>query len=130
MQEHGYKGASEISKRVGRVYGWQATSKEVDGGIFDDIARSFLMDEHNKDFFEKNNPYALEEIGRRLLEAEARGLWKPSPDVGEELKERYLEVEGWLEERMGEGETQGGKIDMMSVEDVKGWKEKMKKVLG
>lgn len=129
MKEHGYKGASEISKRVGRVYGWQATSREVDGGIFDDIARTYLMDEQNREFFEENNPYALEEIGRRLLEAEARGLWSPAPDVSEELKERYLEIEGWMEERMGEGEMQGGRIDMMSTADVASWQEKMKEVL-
>ena len=28
MKEHGYKGAAEISKRVGRLYGWQATAKQ------------------------------------------------------------------------------------------------------
>ena len=37
MKEHGYKGASEVSKRMGRVYGWDATSNEVDDWIFDDL---------------------------------------------------------------------------------------------
>ncbi len=130
MKEHGYKGASEMSKRIGRVYGWQATSREVDGGIFDDIARTYLMDDDNRAFFEENNPWALEEVGRRLLEAEARGLWEPADDVKEELKERYIEIEGWMEERMGEGEVQGGRIDIMNSEDVSSWKEKMQAVLG
>ncbi|MDD2335077.1 MAG: cobaltochelatase subunit CobN [Geobacteraceae bacterium] len=127
MKEHGYKGAGEISKRVGRLYGWQATAQAVDGAVFDDITRTFLMDEKNREFFEKNNPWALEEMGRRLLEAAERGLWKPADDVREELMDRYLEIEGWIEERMGDvqGDFQGGSIDIMTAEDVPAWRKKM-----
>jgi len=32
MKRHGYKGAGDISKRIGRVYGWEATT--VDDWIF------------------------------------------------------------------------------------------------
>lgn len=131
MKEHGYKGASEISKRIGRLYGWQATSKEVDGEIFDDITRTFMMDEENKKFFEENNPWALEEIARRLIEAAERGLWEPAPDIKEALKKIYVEIEGWIEERMGDmkGEFQGGSIDIITKEEVEGWKKKMEEVL-
>ena len=132
MKEHGYKGAGEISKRVGRLYGWQATAKAVDGAVFDDVARTFLMNEENREFFEENNPWALEEMGRRLLEAAQRGLWQPAEDVKDELMNRYLEIEGWIEERMGDmqGEFQGGSIDIMTTEDVAGWKKKMAEALG
>ncbi len=127
MKEHGYKGAGEISKRVGRIYGWQATARAVDDAVLDDIARTFMMDEENREFFEKENPWALEEIGRRLLEASQRGLWNPADDVKEELREIYLEIEGWMEERMGDvrGEFQGGSIDIITAADVAGWKAKM-----
>jgi len=132
MKEHGYKGAGEISKRVGRLYGWQATAGAVDGAVFDDIARTFLMNDENREFFEENNPWALEEMGRRLLEAAQRGLWQPAEDVRDELTTRYLEIEGWIEERMGEvqGEFQGGSIDIMTTEDVAEWKKRMAEVLG
>ncbi|MDP2844470.1 MAG: cobaltochelatase subunit CobN, partial [Candidatus Methanoperedens sp.] len=30
MKQHGYKGAGDIAKRVGRVYGWEASTQEVD----------------------------------------------------------------------------------------------------
>ena len=128
MKEHGYKGAGEISKRVGRIYGWQATAKAVDDAVFDDVARTFMMDKENREFFEKENPWALEEIARRLLEAAQRGLWNPADDVREELQQIYLEIEGWLEERMGDvhGEFQGGSIDIITADDVAGWKAKMK----
>jgi cobaltochelatase CobN len=132
MKEHGYKGAGEISKRIGRVYGWEATSREVDDWIFDDISRTFLMDEENRRFFEENNPYALEETARRLIEASERGLWNPAPDVKDALKEVYVEIEGWIEERSGEleGNFQGGSIDIITAGEVKGWKKKMEDALG
>jgi cobaltochelatase CobN len=132
MKEHGYKGAAEISKRVGRLYGWQATARTVDQSIFDDVTRTFLMDAENKRFFQEQNPWAMEEMGRRLIEAMERGLWSPSPDVREALKRLYLEVEGWIEEKMDgmEGEFQGGAIDVMTTQDVEGWKKRMEEVLG
>jgi len=128
MKRHGYKGAGDISKRVGRVYGWEATTREVDDWIFDDIAKTFVMDEENREFFRQHNPWALEEIGRRLLEAESRGLWQADPAVLDALKESYLEMEGWLEEDMGEvqGDFQGGSVDIMRPEDVEQWQEMMR----
>ncbi len=130
MKDHGYKGAGEISKRVGRLYGWQATARAVDGAVFDDIARAFLMDEENREFFEENNPWALEEMGRRLLEASQRGLWRPAADVKEELMNRYIEIEGWIEERMGDtrGEFQGGSIDIFTPVDIPAWRKKMEEM--
>lgn len=131
MKRHGYKGAGDISKRIGRVYGWEATTQEVDDWIFDDIARTFMMNEENRKFFEENNPWALEEIARRLIEAIERNLWEPSPDVKEALKEIYLEIEGWIEERMGDirGEFQGGSIDIITKDEVESWKKKMEDIL-
>jgi len=123
MKRHGYKGAGDISKRVGRVYGWEASTGEVDDWIFDDITRTFVMDQENREFFEKNNPWALEEIGRRLMEAANRGLWQADPEVLAALKEHVLEIEGWIEDRMGEvsGEFQGGAVDIRTADEVERW---------
>ncbi|MEW6619132.1 MAG: cobaltochelatase subunit CobN [bacterium] len=130
MKQHGYKGAGDISKRIGRVYGWEATTQEVDDWIFDEIASTFVLDEENRKFFEEHNPWALEEIGRRLLEAQGRGLWNADPEVLERLKNAHLECEGWIEEKMGdiEGDFQGGAIDILTAEDVSDWKAKMKEI--
>ncbi|MBU1800630.1 MAG: cobaltochelatase subunit CobN [Bacteroidetes bacterium] len=130
MKQHGYKGAGDISKRIGRVYGWEATTQEVDDWIFDDITSTFVLNEENKKFFEENNPWALEEIGRRLLEAHQRGLWDADPDVLAGLKDAYLEIEGWIEEKMGdvEGDFQGGAVDILTAEDVADWGAKMQEI--
>ena len=79
-------------------------------------------------FFEENNPYALEEIARRLLEAQARGLWNADPEVLEELKNAYLEIEGWMEDKAGDGKFQGGTVDILISEDVPDWDEKMREI--
>lgn len=129
-KRHGYKGAGDISSRTNHMYGWQATTKQVENWVFDGIAESFLLDEENRQFFEENNPWALEEIGRRLLEAESRGLWKADPEIMEQLKEIYLEIEGWMEDRMGDvqGDFQGGAVDIKTAADIPGWKEKMEAI--
>lgn len=132
MKRHGYKGAGDISKRISRVYGWKATTGEVDHWILDDVARTFLLDDENREFFRQNNPWALEEIARRLMEAWQRGLWEPADDVKAGLKRIYLEVEGWLEEGLGEteGDFQGGTVHVVTAEEVQSWKQKLKEVLG
>ncbi|AGB01904.1 cobaltochelatase subunit CobN [Methanoregula formicica] len=129
MKDHGYKGASDIMKRVTRVYGWSASTQEVDDWIFNDIADTFVNNEEMRDFFEQNNPYALEEIARRLLEAHTRSLWDADPRVLDELKKNYLEIESWMEDRSGQGDYQGGTVDVVTMDDNPLWGDAMKDIL-
>ncbi len=130
MKRHGYKGAGDISKRVGRIFGWQAATGDVDGWIFDEIAKTFVLDQETRRFFKEHNPYALEEIGRRLLEANERGLWEPDPEVLEGLKDAYLELEGLIEGAMGDtsGGFQGGAVDILSADEVSDWTEQIQEI--
>lgn len=127
MKAHGYKGAGDLSKRIGRVYGYGATTGKVDDWIFDEIAETFMLDPAMKAWFEEVNPYALEEIGRRLLEAQSRGIWKPDPELLERLKEAYLDTEACIEDTMGDvqGDFQGGAVDVITADEVDGWKKAM-----
>jgi magnesium chelatase, H subunit len=129
MKEHGYKGAADMMKRIQRVYGWEASTREVDDWIFDDIAQTFVNDDEMREFFEENNPYALEEIARRLLEAEQRGLWDANEQVLEDLKKKYLEIESWMEDQVTEGDFQGGNIDIMTSQDIAAWGAPMEDLL-
>jgi cobaltochelatase CobN len=129
MKDHGYKGAADMMKRITRVYGWEASTGEVDDWIFDDIAGTFVLDDEMKKFFEENNPYALEEIARRLLEAEQRGLWNARPDIIENLRSAYLEIESWMEEMVTEGDFQGGDVDVIAPGDFTEWGDSVEKIL-
>jgi cobaltochelatase CobN len=49
---------------------------------------------------QESNPWALQAISERLLEAADRGLWsEPDPEDIDGLKQAYLEAEGLLEDR-------------------------------
>jgi len=127
LREHGYSGAAELSRRAGRVYGWDATTGEVDDRIFDDIARTFLIDRENREFFREHNIWALEEMTRRLLEANARGMWDADEDVIQAIRDIYLDIEGDLEEEMGtsRGDRQGGAVSPVITDEMRAWKEKI-----
>lgn len=125
MKEHGYRGAANIAHRVTHVYGWEASTQEVDDWIFDDIAETFVNDAEMREFFEQNNPYALEELARRLLEAQQRGLWDADEQVLEDLRNNYLEIESWLEDQVGEGDHQGGSVDIITKDDIPEWGDAM-----
>lgn len=114
-KRHGYKGATVISDRVYHLYGWQATTKLVGDWVFEEISETFVLNDEMRKWFEENNPYALENLTRRLLEAQNRQLWNASPEILDALKEKYLEIESWMEERMNdvEGEFQGGNINII-----------------
>ncbi|MFA5330832.1 MAG: cobaltochelatase subunit CobN [Methanoregula sp.] len=129
MKEHGYKGASDMMKRITHVYGWEASTQEVDDWIFDDIATTFVNNEEMRQFFEENNPYALEEIARRLLEAEQRGLWDADKEVLDNLKNNYLEIESWMEDLATEGGQQGGNVDICTQDDIASWGDSIKDIM-
>ncbi|BBB91837.1 MAG TPA: cobaltochelatase subunit CobN [Methylomusa anaerophila] len=127
MKQHGYKGAGDMAKRITNIYGWDATTGEVADWVFDGLAKTYILDDAMRKWFEDTNPWALEEINRRLLEAAQRGLWQTDPQLLQSLKETQVEIEGWLEERLGDvqGEFQGGAVDIFTADDVPAWKAKM-----
>lgn len=134
MKEHGYKGAGDISKKIGNVYGWEATTDEVEDWVFNEITRTYIENEENNRFFKENNPWALEEIERRLIEANRRGLWNAPEDILENLENDYLELEGVLEESSGGNNDnfQGGDIDVNSIHELEHMKnhiQNMKEML-
>jgi cobaltochelatase CobN len=117
-KRHGYKGGTVMADRIYHIYGWQATTRLVGNWVFTDIAEKFALDEEMRRWFQENNPYALESITRRLIEAERRELWRADPETLEGLKEVYLEIEAWIEDRMEEveGDFQGSGIDIVKAD--------------
>lgn len=128
MKEHGFQGAQGFAIRINTLFKWSATTKEVEAWVFDSVVETYVKNEENKEWIRENNPYALEEITRRLLEAEARGLWEAREDLLEEVRAAALALEGDLEERIGdvEEEYQGGRVDVLTRKDVENWETKWK----
>ncbi len=118
-----YTGATGVSNRVNHLFQWSATTHEVSQAQFDAVHDILVGNEDNRDWLQQTNIYAFEEISRRLLEADARGLWTASEKRKAELHAAVLQMEGDIEDRMGEvsGEFQGSSVDIKTRESVKEW---------
>jgi cobaltochelatase CobN len=83
------------------VLGWDATDEVIDDWMYEKLAEKFVLDEEMQQWLKDVNPFALQNIAERLLEAIERGMWTASEDMKRQLQQLYLQVEGLLE---GEGE--------------------------
>ncbi|NLA65184.1 MAG: cobaltochelatase subunit CobN [Leucobacter sp.] len=97
MREHGYKGAGDISKKVDRLFGWDATAATMDDWMYDDLADTFARDAEVEQWLDEVNPAAKYNIIERLLEANQRGMWRTDQARLDDLRSRLLDAEGDLE---------------------------------
>ena len=123
MKKEGFQGAARVMAQVSSLFKWSATTGQVEGRILDALAGKLILDRYNLAWLRQENPYALEEITRRLLEAASRGLWSPDPEVLARIQSASLDVEGDMEESMGrvEGEFQGSQVEVLTADQVEKW---------
>ncbi len=99
MIRHGYKGAAELSATVDYLFGYDATAGVAEDWMYEQVAAKYLLDEDVAAFMAKSNPWAARAVAERLLEAADRGMWaEPSDATLDSIRERYLSLEGELEE--------------------------------
>ncbi len=77
VMRHGYKGGFEMAATVDYLFAFAATAHAVQDHHFDAVFDAYINDDAVREFLESRNPDALREMSERLLEAEARGLWRP-----------------------------------------------------
>lgn len=97
LKAHGYKGAQEISGMVDFVFGWDATSDIVEDWMYEKISENFLFNEERREWIKSVNPWAIQNMTERLLEAAQRGLWEAKDESLQKLRAMYMEIEGDLE---------------------------------
>ena len=97
MEEHGYKGAGDLSTTVDVALGWDATTGVVSDTLWADVADAYAFDEDRQEWMQEVNPWALESITGTLLEAIDRGLWDADSETEDRLRDINLSVEGDLE---------------------------------
>ena len=66
--------------------------------MYEGLANKYALDPEMKKWMKEVNPYALQNILDKLLEAISRGMWKANDDMEAELRDAYLEIEGDIEE--------------------------------
>ncbi len=99
MEEHGYKGAGDLSTTVDVTLGWDATTDVISDRLWEAVAEAYAFDEDRQEWMTEVNPWALESITATLLEAIDRGLWDASEEIEDRLRDINLSVEGDLEAR-------------------------------
>ncbi|ELY96481.1 cobaltochelatase subunit CobN [Natrialba taiwanensis] len=99
MEEHGYKGAGDLSTTVDVTLGWDATAGVVSDTLWAEVAEKFAFDADRQAWMREVNPWALESITDTLLEAIDRDLWDADAETEDRLRDLNLSVEGDLEER-------------------------------
>ncbi|MBM9616151.1 cobaltochelatase subunit CobN [Desulfobulbus rhabdoformis] len=98
LKRHGFKGAGDISKAMDIIFGWDATADVIDDWMYQKMSEKVVFATEMQEWMRRVNPYALQNIIDKLLEAEARNLWQTDQRTLEHLRQVYLEVEGEIEE--------------------------------
>lgn len=107
IRAHGYKGGLEQTATVDYLFGLDATAQVAHDFMYEGVAQAYALDPENQAFLRRSNPWALQAITTRLLEAQGRGLWNPQSETLHDLQNLLVESEGLLEER-GETARPGG----------------------
>lgn len=102
LMEHGYKGAGDISKAMDIILGWDATADVVDNWMYQRFAEKVALNDTIQEWMKSLNPYALQNILDKLLEALRRGMWQTDAATLDALENAYLDIEGDIEEVTGE----------------------------
>lgn len=98
MKRHGYKGAGDISHMMDVVLGWDATGEVIEDWMYEKIANAYALDPEMQEWMKAVNPFALQNILDKLLEAIHRNMWNADEEMEEQLRNAYLEMEGEIEE--------------------------------
>lgn len=99
-KRHGFKGAAEFSHAVDHSFEWDATSNILDQWQYTELAETYALNPEMQQFFKDHNPYALQAITERLLEAMERNMWENPGEYREKLQDVLLDVEGEIEDRI------------------------------
>lgn len=97
LKPHRYRGAQELTSLFDFAFGWDATADVLEKWQYQSLAETFLFDKACREWLSEDNPYALQHMAGRLLEAVDRGMWNPDEETLSLLQSIYLSVESNLE---------------------------------
>jgi cobaltochelatase CobN len=95
MMKEGYAGADQIAVHVSNTLGWKIMRPEsVTDDQWQEIVDVYLRDSKQLsilEWFEAENPFALQEMHEVLLESIRKGYWQPSEEVVREIATGYAQ---------------------------------------
>jgi magnesium chelatase subunit H len=97
MLRHGFRGVAEIESHVTNTFGWSATTDAVDDWVYEEVARTYVLDAEMLGRLSSLNPHSARSLVARLLEAEGRGFWEAEAGVVERLRDIFTGLEDRIE---------------------------------
>jgi cobaltochelatase CobN len=98
IKRHGYKGGLELAATVDYIFGFDATAQIAPDFVYEGLAEHYALSQEIREFLSASNPWALNAIAERLLEAAKRELWEnPATETLDALRGVLLESETLLE---------------------------------
>lgn len=79
------------------VFGWDATADSVEDWMYEKITENFLFNDERREWIKSVNPWAIQNMTERLLEAAQRGMWEAKEESLEKLRAIYMDIEGEME---------------------------------
>lgn len=100
MQRHGYRGGLEMAATMDALFGFAATAGVISDWMFEGVAEHYTQGA-GRAFLQAHNPWALNAITERLLEAGQRQLWTAGAETLEKLRATLLDSEACIEDAAG-----------------------------
>lgn len=96
MTQGGASSAETFAETFRNVYGWNVMKPSViRPALWDALYKTYVQDVQNlgvREFFEKTNPYALQEMTAVMLETARKGYWQPSEQVLQSVAGLHAEL--------------------------------------
>ncbi len=96
LQQGGASSAEVFAETFRNTYGWDVMkSSVIDEELWDGLNQVYIEDKYNlgiKEFFERENPYALQEMTAVMLETVRKGYWQPDEAVVKKIAELHAEL--------------------------------------
>jgi cobaltochelatase CobN len=93
MKKDGYAGARLMSIYAENIFGYQVTMPfSIDQSMWNQVYQVYVEDKYDldmKEFFDKNNPWAIQSIDARMLEAIRKDYWDASDEIKKRLAVEY-----------------------------------------
>jgi cobaltochelatase CobN len=96
MKEHGYAGAGQVAELVKNTFGWSVTREgSVDDATWSEIYSVYFKDKFKlgtRDWMNKDNPHAMQEMAAIMMEATRKGYWKTDQRTSRDLARTFTEL--------------------------------------
>lgn len=96
MQREGAAAAAGLTESVRNMYGWNVMQPStIDEAMWDETYEVMVADKHGlelQQFFERENPYALQDMSAVMLETARKGMWSPDAEVLQNLARLHADL--------------------------------------